>query len=220
MYAQGDTEMQTNFRLQVLHSLNLPPRDPRFWIPEREAGWDNSSPPFTRYIPEFGVPKRYGSIGQVEEHVRRPTSQARTDFVNARVAMGRRASPLISADSIGWNRRHYEPMPAAAFRAPVSPYLAQQRAFSQRRSAGSGGSRPSSAAATPTGTAPTSHSGTPFRSASASTRLTSPPSQSSIGPGILEDDGDPFRISGVGTAPTVCNLMQSPVHSLPGAGNH
>ena len=55
-------------------ALDSAPRDPRFHNPVAEARWDNTSPICGRYVPEFGVKKKYNSIGQLEEHVRRPAS--------------------------------------------------------------------------------------------------------------------------------------------------
>ena len=52
----GDTEAKLLNRVAVLNALNLPPRDPRWWNPKREAGWNNSSPLWSRYIPVRGSP--------------------------------------------------------------------------------------------------------------------------------------------------------------------
>jgi len=112
----GDTEARLQMRLATCDALNLPPRDPRFWKPEREANWQNSSPLWSRFIPEYGIQDTMACIGQSEEHVRRPTlgkpnRRDGNDFVSVRNRSGRRTTPLISYNSIGWNRRDYEPIP-------------------------------------------------------------------------------------------------------------
>lgn len=115
----GDTEAKLLNRVAVLDALNLPPRDPRFWNPRREAGWNNDNPLWGNYIPEYGIGDGVECVGQMEEHVRRPTLSAQrgprsSDFVQARSRLGRRTTPLIAYNSIGWNRRHYEPIPDVA----------------------------------------------------------------------------------------------------------
>lgn len=111
----GDTEAKLLNRVAVLDALNLPPRDPRWWNPRREAGWNNDNPLCSNYIPEYGIGEGVGCVGHIEEHVRRPTlSSGRgphtTDYIQSRSRLGRRTTPLISYNSIGWNRRHYEPI--------------------------------------------------------------------------------------------------------------
>ncbi|KAL1500415.1 hypothetical protein AB1Y20_013072 [Prymnesium parvum] len=106
-----------NRRGQELHAsveaLHAVPRDPRFYDPQSEAMWDNTSPVWGRYIPEFGVKRRYSYVGQLEDHVRRPPS------VGILAPRGiPRVSPLISYNSIGWNRRHYEPLPEGSTMLP------------------------------------------------------------------------------------------------------
>mmetsp|Transcript_3745 Transcript_3745/g.11084 ORF Transcript_3745/g.11084 Transcript_3745/m.11084 type:complete len:200 (+) Transcript_3745:25-624(+) len=94
-------------------ALDAAPRDPRFHDPASEARWDNTSPLWGRYIPEFGVKKNYNCMGQSEEHVRRPTSIGILPPAGG-ARGGPRVTPLLSYNSIGWNRRHYEPMPNGA----------------------------------------------------------------------------------------------------------
>ena len=50
---QGDTEQKLLNRVAVLDALALPPRDPRFWNPRREAGWNNANPLWGHYV-RFG----------------------------------------------------------------------------------------------------------------------------------------------------------------------
>ena len=132
----GDTQERVYLRLAALHALNAPPRDPRFWNPKREAGWDNSSPTFQRYIPQHGVPKAFGCIGQSEEHVRRPTAAPRADFVPTRLGFPQRTSPLISYNSLGWNRRNFEPMPEVPPRLTQRQQAAMLRASTPNPSSG------------------------------------------------------------------------------------
>jgi len=119
----GDTEARLQLRVATLDLRDKAPRDPKFWSPEREAAWQNASPLWSRYIPEYGITDESACIGQAEEAVRRPTLGALnkrgggrgTDtFVATRSRAGPRTTPLISYNSIGWNRRHYEPIPDAA----------------------------------------------------------------------------------------------------------
>ena len=108
---QGENSGAVQLRLAALHALNRAPRDPRFWQPLRELRWVSSTSASGRFIPEHGVHSAFGCIGQVEEHVRRPTSEIGPGFVKVRSHFGRRTTPLISYNSVGWNRRHYEPLP-------------------------------------------------------------------------------------------------------------
>jgi len=103
-------------RLAAAEALDLPPRDPRFWRPERESGWDNTAPKYGQFIPTFEVSggNHLTCMGHIEPFIRRPISKPRSDHVTSRMAMGRRTSPLISYNSIGWNRRAFEPVPDVA----------------------------------------------------------------------------------------------------------
>jgi len=100
-------------RLAAADALDLPPRDPRFWRPERESGWDNTMPKYGQFIPSFEINggNQMTCMGHIEPFIRRPVSKPRSDHVTARMSMGRRTTPLISYNSIGWNRRAFEPVP-------------------------------------------------------------------------------------------------------------
>lgn len=129
---EGDTEARLQMRIGSAELRNLAPRDPRWHDPKREAGWDNRSPLWERYIPSYGYADESTCIGQQEDWVKRPTLGAGglspvsrtkreadntpTTFVQARArsGFGRRTTPLISYDSIGWNRRNFEPIPDAS----------------------------------------------------------------------------------------------------------
>ena len=66
-------------RAQHTHSHHAYPR--LCVRPEREAEWQDSSPVWSRYIPEYGISGDMSCVGQSEEHVRRPTlcvSRSRT----------------------------------------------------------------------------------------------------------------------------------------------
>ena len=112
----GDSQERTRLRLAAANAMNLAPRDPRYYEPKKEAQWDNSSTVYDRYIPQYHIVggNDLNCLGEIEPHIRRPTSKPRGDFVPTRLSYGRKTSPLISYDSIGWNRRCYEPVPDAA----------------------------------------------------------------------------------------------------------
>jgi len=128
---KGDTEARLQMRLATSDALSLSPRDPRFYKPDRELGWQNSSPMWSRFIPEYGITQNMSCIGQSEEHVRRPTlaapNRSAQDFVSSRTSAGRRTTPLISYNSIGWNRRHYEPIPDNSRPHTSSPYESRSK---------------------------------------------------------------------------------------------
>lgn len=200
---QGDTEARLQMRLAKCDALHLAPRDPRFYKPEREAQWQNTSPLWQRYIPEYGITEDMSCIGQAEEHVRRPTlanpNRLSPDFVTSRTKAGRRTTPLISYNSIGWNRRHYEPLPDASRpHTSTSPYEGRKQTDWSR-----GRSRKPFAAGPPmglTGTVP------PSAETSIASRLSSlPPAfqegyYSARGLDDADSEYEPPRISGVDTS--------------------
>ena len=114
------SDLQKQMRLASASALGDVPRDPRFYKPDRERQWTDSNPLYSHYIPSYELDGDEGitCFGQIEPFVRRPTSKPNADFVLKRMSMGRRTSPLISPDSIGWNRRNYEPVPDIARARP------------------------------------------------------------------------------------------------------
>jgi hypothetical protein len=115
---ENDTEARLQLRIATANALDRAPRDPRFWQPQREAMWLNDCAAHDNYIPTYGVSEDAGRLGQSEEWVRRPTVGAHLGngkrgegYVALRSHLGRRTTPLIAYDSLGWNRRHYEPIP-------------------------------------------------------------------------------------------------------------
>ena len=105
---------------------------------------------------EYGYEREVDCVGQSEEFVRRPTlsnnmGPRAADYAAVRSRLGKRTTPLISYNSIGWNRRHYEPVPDAS--RPQSSLAAPVWS-----------SRPSSRASRTSPRSPVSH-----RSSSAST---------------------------------------------------
>jgi len=77
--------------------------------------WVGTSPLNTRYIPDFDVMGEHiNCVHQIEPFISRPAGKARADHVAHRLSLGKRTSPLLSYNSIGWNRRHYEPVPDAS----------------------------------------------------------------------------------------------------------
>jgi len=122
----GDSLEQGRLRLASAHALNLVPRDPRYYQPELEARWVPSTPLNARYIPDYDVAaggENVDCIGQIEPFISRPANKPRADHVAHRLSLGRRTSPLISYNSLGWNRRHYEPVPDVSRNAPKRPYF-------------------------------------------------------------------------------------------------
>ena len=112
-----ETQERIYLRMAVLQARNQIPRDPRYWHPQREAAWDNSSSTTERFIPAFGVARGFASVAQSEEHIRRPMTP-KESYVSARVTGSQRVTPLLSYQSIGWNRRNFEPLPrSSAMRA-------------------------------------------------------------------------------------------------------
>jgi len=131
----GDSETRYMMRLAAAEALHLPPRDPRFWEPRRERGWDNTQPKYGQFIPSFEIKggDQLTCMGQIEPFIRRPSSKPRSDHVSQRMSLGRRTSPLISYNSVGWNRRHYEPVPDIARVQPRnSPFAGPRSAVNSR----------------------------------------------------------------------------------------
>jgi len=113
-----ESNAQTQLRMATASALDQHPRDPRFYSPEREAKWKNASPLWSRFIPEYGLTNDVTCVGQSEEHIRRPTLGQHP----SRTHSGPRTTPLISYNSIGWNRRHYEPIPDTSRPSTCQPY--------------------------------------------------------------------------------------------------
>ena len=109
----GDSAGRERLRIASADALNLVPRDPRYFSPHREAQWVASTPLYARYIPSYDIRGADGvnSLHEIEPFISRPTSKPHSDHVMHRVTLGKRTSPLLSYNSIGWNRRHYEPVP-------------------------------------------------------------------------------------------------------------
>ena len=114
-----ETQERIYLRMAVLQARNQIPRDPRYWHPQREAAWDNSSSTTERFIPAFGVARGFASVAQSEEHIRRPMTP-KESYVSARVTGSQRVTPLLSYQSIGWNRRNFEPLPRSSAMSVVA----------------------------------------------------------------------------------------------------
>ena len=127
----GDSQEQTRLRLSSAQALHRVPRDPRYFNPDREMQWVGTSPLNTRYIPDFDVMGEHiNCVHQIEPFISRPAGKARADHVAHRLSLGKRTSPLLSYNSIGWNRRHYEPVPDASLANANRPAFGSGTAMS------------------------------------------------------------------------------------------
>ena len=109
----GDSQEQVRLRLASANALNQIPRDPRYYEPVKEANWTVNTSLNGHFIPEYDITggDNINCVHQIEPFISRPASKARADFVSQRLSLGKRSSPLLSYNSLGWNRRHYEPVP-------------------------------------------------------------------------------------------------------------
>jgi len=138
-----------------------------------------------------------------------------TDYVAQRTRAGRRTTPLISYNSIGWNRRHYEPIPDVSRPTSSSPYDARRPASTRegarrQQPFGSRGS-PASRATPDDASLGQSYSNDSIKGVNGPIPVTS----SSYREGYLDGSGgggtyDPPRIYGIDTASRPPLVVHSP----------